>query len=61
VNVVQKKGRRDRFGNRAECIHNEVDVVQAPSFDRATVRVELSCDREPARQSTLNAMRQDGL
>ena len=57
--MVQKKGRRDRFGNRAESMYDEVDVVQAPSFDRTTVRTELSSDRQPARQSASKAMGQD--
>jgi hypothetical protein len=60
VDVVQKKGRRDRFGNRAESIYDEVDVVQASSFDRTAVRAELSSDRQPARQRASNAMSQDG-
>jgi hypothetical protein len=60
VELVQKKGRRDGFGNRAESLYDEVDVVQAPSFDRTTVRMELSSDRQPARQRASNAMGQDG-
>jgi hypothetical protein len=60
VNVVQKKGRRNRFGNRAESIHDEVDVVQAPSFERTTVRTELRSGRQPARQSASNTVGEDG-
>jgi hypothetical protein len=54
--MMQKKGRRDRVGNRAESIHDEVDVVQAPPFDWTTVRAELSSDRQSARQSASKAM-----
>jgi hypothetical protein len=40
-------------------MHDQVDVVQVPPFDRTTVGAELSIDRKPARQSASKAMGQD--
>jgi hypothetical protein len=59
VNVMQEKRRRDRLGNCRESMHDEVDVVQVPPFDRATVGSELSGDRQPARQSASKTMSED--
>jgi len=61
VNMMQKKGRRDRLWNRTECSHDEVDVVQVLSFETPTMRAELSSDRQPARQRAPNAVGRYGV
>jgi hypothetical protein len=60
VDMMQKKGRRDRFGNRAESTNDEVDIVHVLPFERPTFRAELSSNRQPARQPASNAVGQDG-
>jgi hypothetical protein len=40
-------------------MHEQIDVVQVPPFDRVTVGAEASIDRQPARQSETKAMGQD--
>ncbi|HWK09546.1 MAG TPA: hypothetical protein VNR64_05825 [Vicinamibacterales bacterium] len=61
VDMVEKERRGDRFGNRVESMHDEIDVVQVAPFDKTTVRAEPSSDCQPTGQRAWNAMGQYGV